>query len=98
MAGVYCLLPENNMTWRAPALFAATLAIAILPARSEDPAPAVDRVGFPKDYESVFRQLRSTEVADAKTVIVVYGNSAAASRKAGDYPYGAVIVMETWST
>ena len=86
------------MTWRAPALFAATLAIAILPARSEDPAPAVDRVGFPKDYESVFRQLRSTENADAKTVIVVYGNSAAASRKAGDYPYGAVIVMETWST
>ena len=87
------------MIWRAPAFVAATLALAVFLARSEGPpAPAVDRVGFPKDYQTVFRQLRSTENADAKTVIAVYGNSAAASRKAGDYPYGAVIVMETWST
>src|SRR6266403_1286635 len=72
------LLPENNMTWRAPAFIAATLALTIFPACSEDPpAPAVDRVGFPKDYRAAFRRLRSSENADAKTVIVVYGNMAA---------------------
>src|SRR6478672_8617622 len=87
------------MTWRAPACVAATLALTIFPARSEDPpAPAVDRVGFPKDYQAAFRRLRSSENADAKTVIVVYGNVAAAARQDGNYAYGAVIVMETWST
>jgi len=87
------------MTWRAPAFVAATLALIIFPARSEDPpAPAVDRVGLPKDYQSAFRQLRSSENAKDKTVIAVYGNAAAAAKQDGNYPYGAVIVMETWST
>jgi len=87
------------MTWRAPAFVAATLALTIFPARSEDPpAPAVDRVGFPKDYQAAFRRLRSSENGDAKTVIAVYGNVAAAARQDGNYPYGSVIVMETWST
>ena len=62
------------------------------------PAPTVDRVGFPKGYQSAFRQVRVEDSADAKTVIVVYGNSAAASAKGGSYPYGSVIAMETWST
>jgi hypothetical protein len=87
------------MTWRAPACVAATLALTIFPACSEDPpAPAVDRVGFPKDYQNAFRRLRSSEKADAKTVVIVYGNVAAASRQNGNYPYGSVIVMETSST
>jgi hypothetical protein len=86
------------MNWRAPALVAATLALAIFPARSEDPpAPAADRVGFPKDYQSAFRQIRSSENAKEKTVVIVYGNAAAAARQDGGYPYGAVIVMETSS-
>jgi Cytochrome P460 len=86
------------MTWRAPACVAATLALTIFPACSEDPpAPAVDRVGFPKDYQNAFRRLRSSEKADAKTVVIVYGNVAAA-RHDGNYPYGSVIVMETSST
>jgi Cytochrome P460 len=62
------------------------------------PAPKVDRVGFPKGYQSAFRQLRTTDSADSKTVIVVYGNPPAASAKGGKYPYGSVIVMETCST
>src|SRR5882672_183288 len=87
------------MTWRAPAFFSATLALAIFPARSEDPpAPAVDRVGFPKDYQTTFRQLRSSENAKEKTAVIVYGNAAAAATQDGGYAYGTVIVMETWST
>jgi len=87
------------MTWRAPAFVAATLALTVFPACSEDPpAPAVDRVGFPKDYRAAFRRLRSSENADAKTVIVVYGNMAAVARQDGSYPHGSIIVMETWST
>ncbi len=87
------------MTWRAPACFAATLTLTIFAALSEDPpAPSVDRVGLPKNYQAAFRQLRWSENVDAKTVIVVYGNNPAASRKGGGYPYGSVIVMETWGT
>jgi hypothetical protein len=86
------------MTWRALALVAATFTLTISPASPEDPpAPAVDRVGFPKDYQAAFRRLRSTENADARTVVIVYGNLPAAARKDGSYPYGAVIVMETWN-
>jgi hypothetical protein len=87
------------MTWRFPFCFAAILAFTSFAALPEDPpAPSVDRVGFPKGYQAAFRQLRSSENAGDKTVIVVYGNNAAASRKGGDYPYGSVIVMETWGT
>lgn len=86
------------MTWRAPAFLAATLALAIFPACSEDPpAPAVDRVGLPKDYRAAFRQLRSMEKADAKTVVVVYSNVRAATSADASYPYGSIIVMETSS-
>jgi hypothetical protein len=81
------------------ALVALIFAAALSTGRSEDlPAPATDRVGFPKNYQSAFQQLRASDQADSKTVLVVYGNSAAASMKNGNYPRGSVIVMETWST
>jgi hypothetical protein len=74
------------------------LAGAWLIARSEDlPAPAVDRVGLPKAYEATYPQLRSSDNASGKTVKVVYANLVAASRKSGAYPYGSVLIMETWS-
>ena len=74
-------------------------ALVLAPGSSKDlPAPKVDRVGFPKGYDSTFRQFRAKDQADAKTVIVVYVNAAAASAKQGRYPYGSVIVMETWDT
>ncbi len=67
-------------------------------ARSEDlPAPTVDRVGFPKGYEATYPQLRSSDDAGDKTVKVVYANSVAASRKSGAYPYGSILIIETWS-
>ena len=78
------------------AILIAALALAI--ARSEvSPAPAADRVGFPKDYAAAYHQIRLHDAGD-KTLKVVYGNAAAASRTNGAYPYGSVIVMETWST
>jgi hypothetical protein len=77
------------------------LAGAFVIARSEDlPAPAEDRVGFPKGYEATYPQLRSSDNAGGKgdkTVKVVYANLVAASRKSGDYPYGSILIMETWS-
>lgn len=74
------------------------LACALVIARSEDlPAPAADHVGFPKNYEATYPQLRSSESKDDKTVKIVYANLVAASRTSGAYPYGSVLIMETWS-
>lgn len=61
-------------------------------------APTADRVGLPKNYQATWRVLRTVEDAGDKTVKVVYANDAAALRTSGAYPYGAIIVMETWST
>ena len=63
-----------------------------------EPAPAVDRVGFPADYAKTFTVLRrTTDPAGAKQV-TVYGNALAASvtQLSGlPYPDGSVLVMET---
>ena len=63
-----------------------------------DPAPAIDRVGFPTDYARKFTILRRTTDAAAAKQVTVYGNAQAASitqRSALPYPNGAVLVMET---
>jgi hypothetical protein len=82
-------------------VIATILAGAFVIARSEDlPAPTVDRVGLPKNYEATYPQLRSSENTAGKgdkTIKVVYANLVAASRKTGAYPYGSVLIMETWS-
>ncbi len=63
-----------------------------------DPAPTVDRVGFPTGYAKEFTILRrTTDAANAKQV-TVYGNAPAASvtQLSGlPYPNGSVLVMET---
>jgi hypothetical protein len=64
----------------------------------DPPAPTADRVGFPKDYESTWKKLRTVDDKDGKTVKFVYANNAAASRQAGDYPYGSILIIETCST
>lgn len=61
-------------------------------------APSTDRVGLPKNYQATWKLLRTVEDAGSNTVKLVYANDAAASRESGAYPYGAIIVMETWST
>ncbi|HUJ21826.1 MAG TPA: cytochrome P460 family protein [Bryobacteraceae bacterium] len=60
-------------------------------------APATDRVGFPKDYQTTFQRLRAADDAESKTTRIVYGNRAAASKTDSAYPYGSIIVMETWT-
>ena len=64
------------------------------------PAPEEDRVGFPKDYATQMRVLYVFDRADNRQVRTIYGNNLAASvtngLSAADYPYGSVLVMETW--
>lgn len=74
--------------------FVAGIAVSQAP-----PAPTTDRVGFPTDYATKFRQLYRFDRVDTRQVRTIYGNDAAASVELGqglNYPYGAVLVMETW--
>jgi plastocyanin len=61
------------------------------------PAPSEDRVGFPEGYPENFRLLFVFDRPDNRQVRVICGNDAAASVQPGDpFPYGSVMVMETW--
>jgi plastocyanin len=63
------------------------------------PAPKQDRVGFPKDYQSNYKLFFVFDRPDNKQVRVVCGNDQAVSVKPGEaYPYGSILVMETWRT
>ncbi len=74
------------------------LAGAIAAWPEDSPAPAVDRVGFPKDYHASWTKLRTVDDAEGNSVKFVYANAPAASRKSGDYPYGSILIIETWTT
>ena len=73
--------------------------IAVGISRSQNPpAPTVDRVGFPTDYQH-WNLLYVFDRPDNKSVRTVYGNAAAAATTPNDifaYPYGSIVVMETW--
>jgi plastocyanin len=61
------------------------------------PAPAEDRVGFPEGYPENFRLLFVFDRPDNRQVRVICGNDLAASVQPGEpFPYGSVMVMETW--
>jgi hypothetical protein len=76
------------------------LAIAYLfigPAFAGGPAPKEDRVGFPKGYRENYHVLYVFDRPDNRQVRVIYGNDEAASRREeGDFPYGSILVMETY--
>ncbi len=77
------------------------LALPARPAETNSPAPAEDRVGFPKNYARTFEVLRTVTREEGKKVVTVYGNAQAASvtnRAQLPYPNGSVFVMETAST
>ena len=77
------------------------LALSALAGETNSPAPAEDRVGFPKDYARTFEVLRTVSREEGKKVVTVYGNAPAASvtnRAQLPYPNGSVLVMETAST
>ena len=77
------------------------LTLSAVAAETNSPAPAEDRVGFPKDYAKTYQVLRTVNREEGKKVVTVYGNAQAASvtnRAQLPYPNGSVLVMETAST
>ncbi|HKY54388.1 MAG TPA: cytochrome P460 family protein, partial [Anaerolineales bacterium] len=61
------------------------------------PAPSEDRVGFPSGYQEDFKLMYIYDRLDNRQVRVVCGNDVAASVKEGEpFPYGSILVMETW--
>ena len=62
-------------------------------------APSEDRVGFPTGYQEDFKLMYVYDRTDNRQVRVVCGNDVAASVKQGEpFPYGSILVMETWRT
>ncbi|MBI4340620.1 MAG: cytochrome P460 family protein [Chloroflexi bacterium] len=67
------------------------------PTATPRPAPQVDRIGFPEGYREDFKQFFVFDRIDAKSVQYVCGNTVAASVKKGEpFPYGSILVFETW--
>jgi Cytochrome P460 len=65
------------------------------------PAPLVDRVGYPAGYREKFVRVRISDRPDSKTTAVIYANAAGATVRPGSpgpYPYGSILVNETWDT
>lgn len=63
------------------------------------PAPTVDRVGFPTDYQSTFTKVYTFDNYQNRQIRVVWANPIAASvtpNTAHKFPYGSIIVMETY--
>jgi len=63
------------------------------------PAPTVDRVGFPTNYQNM-GILYVFDRPDAKGIRTAYANDLALGVQNGsqnNYPYGSVIVMENWA-
>ena len=86
-------------------LFSTAVLVVAVVSKSQTPplppAPAVDRVGFPTGYRENFHLLYTFDRPDNRQVRIVYANDNAFSVKngmQGAYPYGSVIVMETWRT
>ena len=60
------------------------------------PAPSIDRVGFPADYKN-WTVMYIFDRPDNKSVRTVYANEQGLTiDNLGQYPYGAIIAMETW--
>jgi plastocyanin len=62
-------------------------------------APTVDRVGFPTNYNQTFTKLLQVDRTDNGQIRIVWANSEAAATKLGeDYPYGSVMLFESWTS
>jgi plastocyanin len=63
------------------------------------PAPTIDRVGFPTDYQKTFIKVYTFDNAQNRQIRVVWANPIAASvtpDTVHKFPMGSVIVMETF--
>src|SRR5438128_2985371 len=80
-----------------PAPAVATTPAAASPTPTLRPAPTVDRVGFPEDYQTRFKFAYAYDRRDAKSVSYICFNDVAASVKQGQpFPLGSVIAFESW--
>src|SRR6516164_9090446 len=64
------------------------------------PAPAVDRVGFPTDYQKTFTKVYTFDNYQNRQIRVVWANPVAASvtpNTVHKFPYGSIVVMETYA-
>jgi plastocyanin len=80
------------------AIAAAATLLATLAYTQAPPAPTVDRVGFPEDYQTRFHRWFVYDRPDTRQVRTIYANDAANTVTADtqfNYPYGSVLVMET---
>src|SRR5712691_7316301 len=88
--------------------FASTLALLVstgllFEARTQSlpplPAPTIDRVGFPTDYQNSFIKVYTFDNFQNRQIRVVWANPIAASvtpKTVHKFPFGSVIVMETY--
>jgi plastocyanin len=63
------------------------------------PAPTVDRVGFPTDYQSTFTKVYTFDNFQNRQIRVVWANPIAMSvtpNTVNKFPFGSIIVMETY--
>jgi plastocyanin len=63
------------------------------------PAPNVDRIGFPTDYQTSFIKVYTFDNYQNRQIRVVYANPIAATvtpNTVNKFPYGSIIVMETY--
>jgi plastocyanin len=74
-----------------------SISLAAIAQQQTPPAPVVDRVGFPTDYRNQFVPLFAFDRPDARQIRLIYGNHTASNAVKGQpYPYGTVLVMETY--
>ncbi len=67
------------------------------PTPTPRPASKEDRLGFPEGYKEDFKLFFVFDRTDAKSIQYVCANDKAASVKQGEpFPYGSVLVFETW--
>lgn len=76
------------------------MTLAFAPAFGQTPpAPTVDRVGFPQGYQQTFTKLLQFDRSDNGQIRVIYGNALAANTRWWEpYPYGAVLLFESWGS
>src|SRR5262249_29541439 len=63
------------------------------------PAPTVDRIGFPTDYQKTFLKVYTFDNYQNRQIRVVWANPIATTvtpNTVHRFPYGSVIVMETY--
>lgn len=73
--------------------------MAVSVAFSQAPAPSTDRVGFPANYRDSFKHLLTVDRSDNGQIRSIWANESAANTPWWlPYPYGSVILFESWTS